>query len=109
MANTFKNALARNVGTSAVSVYTAPSAKNSICIELDVCNTTASGVTCDVYITKNTDSLNYYLVKSTPVPVGGSLQVVAGQKIVLSNGDILKVVSSVASSLDVVGAILEDV
>jgi hypothetical protein len=109
MANTFKNALARNVGTSAVSVYTAPSAKNSICIELDVCNTTASGVTCDVFITKNTDSLNYYLVKSTPVPVGGSLQVVAGQKIVLSNGDILKVVSSVASSLDVVGAILEDV
>ena len=109
MANTFKNALARNIGTSAVSIYTAPSAKNSICIELDVCNTTASGVTCDVYITKNTDSLNYYLVKSTPVPVGGSLQVVAGQKIVLSNGDILKVVSSVASSLDVVGAILEDV
>ena len=109
MANTFRNALARNIGTSAVSIYTAPSAKNSICIELDVCNTTASGVTCDVYITKNTDSLNYYLVKSTPVPVGGSLQVVAGQKIVLSNGDILKVVSSVASSLDVVGAILEDV
>ena len=109
MANTFKNALARNIGTSAVSIYTAPSAKNSICIELDVCNTTASGVTCDVYITKNTDSLNYYLIKSTPVPVGGSLQVIAGQKIVLSNGDILKVVSSVASSLDVVGAILEDV
>jgi hypothetical protein len=109
MANTFKNALARNIGTSAVSIYTAPSGKNSICIELDVCNTTASGVTCDVYITKNTDSLNYYLVKSTPVPVGGSLQVVAGQKIVLTNGDILKVISSVASSLDVVGAILEDV
>jgi hypothetical protein len=109
MANTFKNALARNIGTSAVSIYTAPSAKNSICIELDVCNTTASGVTCDVYITKNTDSLNYYLIKSTPVPVGGSLQVIAGQKIVLTNGDILKVVSSAASSLDVVGAILEDV
>jgi hypothetical protein len=109
MANTFKNALARNIGTSAVSIYTAPSGKNSICIELDVCNTTASGVTCDVYITKNTDSLNYYLIKSTPVPVGGSLQVIAGQKIVLTNGDILKVVSSVASSLDVVGAILEDV
>jgi hypothetical protein len=109
MANTFKNALARNVGTTAVSVYTAPSAKNSICIELDVCNTTSSGVTCDVYITKFSDSLNYYLIKSAPVPVGGSLQVVAGQKIVVSNGDIIKVVSSVASSLDVVGAILEDV
>jgi hypothetical protein len=49
------------------------------------------------------------LVKQAPVPVGGSLQVIAGQKIVLSNTDALKVVSSVASSIDVVGAILEDV
>jgi hypothetical protein len=107
MANTFKNALARNVGTTATTVYTAPSAKNSIAIELDLCNTTSSGVTADVYITSGGN--NYYLVKQAPVPVGGSLQVIAGQKIVLSNTDALKVVSSVASSIDVVGAILEDV
>jgi hypothetical protein len=107
MANTFKNALARNVGTAAVSVYTAPASKNSIAIELDLCNTTSSGVTADVYITSGGN--DYYLVKQAPVPVGGSLQVIAGQKIVLSNGDVLKVVSSVASSIDVVGAILEDV
>ena len=107
MANTFKNALARNVGTSATTVYTAPASKNSIAIELDLCNTTSSGVTADVYITSSAN--NYYLIKSAPVPVGGSLQVIAGQKIVLSNGDTLKVVSSVASSIDVVGAILEDV
>ena len=107
MANTFKNALARNVGTSAVTVYTAPASKNSIAIELDLCNTTSSGVTADVFITSGGN--NFYLIKSAPVPVGGSLQVIAGQKIVLSNGDALKVVSSVASSIDVVGAILEDV
>lgn len=107
MANTFKNALARNVGTSAVTVYTAPASKNSIAIELDLCNTTSSGVTADVYITSGGN--NFYLVKQAPVPVGGSLQVIAGQKIVLSNGDALKIVSSVASSIDVVGAILEDV
>lgn len=107
MANTFKNALARNVGTSAVTVYTAPSSTTSICIELDVCNTTASGVTCDAYITSGGN--NYYIVKGTPVPVGGSLQIVAGQKIVLTDGDLLKVVSSVASSLDVIGSILEGV
>lgn len=107
MANTFKNALARNVGTSAATLYTAPASKNSIAIELDLCNTTNSGVTADVYITSGGN--NYYIVKQAPVPVGGSLQVIAGQKIVLSNGDALKVVSSVASSIDVVGAILEDV
>jgi len=41
--------------------------------------------------------------------VGGSLQVIAGQKIVLSNTDAIKVVSSSASSLDIVASILEDV
>ena len=107
MANTFRNALARNVGTSAVTVYSAPSSKNSICIELDVCNTTNSGVTVDAYITSSSN--NYYIVKGAPVPVGGSLQIIAGQKIVLTNTDALKVVSSTASSLDVVASILEDV
>lgn len=107
MANTFKNALARNVGTSAVTVYSAPAAKNSICIELDVCNTTNGGVTVDAFITSS--SLNYYIVKGAPVPVGGSLQIIAGQKIVLTNLDSLKVISSTASSLDVIASILEDV
>jgi hypothetical protein len=107
MANQFKNALARNVGTSAVTVYSAPSSKNSICIELDVCNTTNSGVTVDAYITSSSN--NYYIVKGAPVPVGGSLQIIAGQKIVLANTDALKVVSSTASSLDIVASILEDV
>lgn len=107
MANTFKNALAKNVGTTAVTVYSAPADKKSICIELDVCNTTSSGVSVDAYITSG--GVNYYIVKNTPVPVGGSLQIIAGQKIVLSDEDALKVVSNTASSLDVVSAILEDV
>ena len=107
MANTFKNSLARNVGTSASTVYTAPSSKNSILIELDVCNTTNSGVQCSAYITSG--GADYYIVKNAPVPVGGSLQVVAGQKIVLSNTDAIKVLSSTASSLDVIASVLEDV
>lgn len=107
MANTFKNSLARNVGTTAVTVYTAPSTKNSICIELDVCNTTNAGVTCNAYITSGGN--DYYIVKNAPVPVGGSLQVIAGQKIVVTNLDTIKVVSSTASSLDVIASILEDV
>jgi len=107
MANTFKNALARNVGTSASTVYSAPSSTKSICIELDVCNTTTSGVTCDAYITSG--GSDYYIVKGAPVPVGGSLQIIAGQKIVLSDTDSLKVVSNTASSLDVIASILEDV
>ena len=55
-----------------------------------------------------------YLVKNAPVPAGGSLMVVAGQKIVLEErsggtGDAIRITSSAASSLDVISAILEDV
>jgi hypothetical protein len=107
MANNFKNALARNVGTTAVQLYQAPSSKKAIVIELDVCNTTLGSVTTSVYITSGGQT--YYVVKNAPVPVGGSLQVVAGQKIVLTNLDSISVVSSAAASIDVIGSILEDV
>ena len=55
-----------------------------------------------------------YIVKNAPVPAGGSLMVIAGQKIVLEersggSGDAIRITSSAASSLDVVSAILEDV
>ena len=107
MANNFKNALAKNVGTTPVGVYEAPASKKAIIIELDVCNTTLGAVTTSVYITSG--GQDYYIVKNAPVPVGGSLQVIAGQKIVLTNLDTINVVSSSAASLDVIGSILEDV
>jgi hypothetical protein len=107
MANNFKNALARNVGTTPVEIYEAPASKKAIIIELDVCNTTLGSVTTSVYITSG--GQDYYIVKNAPVPVGGSLQVIAGQKIVLTNTDSLNIVSSTAASIDVIGSILEDV
>ena len=76
-------------------------------IELDLCNTTQGAVTASVYITSGGN--DYYVVKNAPVPVGGSLQVIAGQKIVLFNLDTISVVSSTGTSLDVIGSILEDV
>jgi len=68
-------------------------------------NTTASPVTVDAYITRS--AVNYYLVKGATVPVGGSLVIVGGdQKVVLITSDALKVVSSTASSIDAVTAVL---
>lgn len=107
MANVFKNALARDIGTSAVTLYSAPASKNSICIELDVCNTTNSAVSCSAFITKG--GADYYIVKNAPVPVGGTLQIIAGQKIVLSDQDAIKIISTATTSLDAVASILEDV
>lgn len=106
MPNTFKNFKNRNVGTSAVTVYTCPSATQTTVIGLSVANTSASPITSDVYITSG--GSDFYLIKSAVVPVGGSLVVVGGdQKVVLEAADALKAVTSAATSADVVASVLE--
>ena len=106
MANTFKSYFNKNVGTSAATIYTCPSATQTTIIGLSVANTTTSPITCDAYITRS--AVDYYLIDNGTVPVGASLVIVGGdQKVVLQTGDVLKVVTSVASSADSVCSLLE--
>ena len=121
MANEFRNRTLTGVGTSATILYATPDGKTSIVLELDVANTTTSVVEATVELLDYSDAsgsgvgTNWkHIVKNAPVPAGGSLMVVAGQKIVLEErsggtGDAIRITSSAATSLDVVAAILEDV
>ena len=106
MANDFKNAQAVGV-TSVTTIYTAPAAKTSILLELDIANTVKNVVEASVEIFDTSASTDAFLVKNAPVPSGGTLQVVAGQKIILEATDIVKVTAT--GAVDVVAAILEDV
>ncbi len=113
MANNFKNAFATSVSTSSGSpttVYTANngSAVNSILIELDVANTGTSGITVSVVLYDNSGTASYHIVKNAPIPSGGALKVVSGQKVVLNGDDQVRVYAS-AATVDVVASILEDV
>jgi hypothetical protein len=106
MANTFKNHFSKNVGTSAATVYTTPSSTQTTVIGLSIANTTTGAVTADVYVTSG--GVDYYMIKGATIPAGGALVPVGGdQKLVLEAADILKVVSSAATSLDVICSILE--
>ena len=106
MANNFKSNLSKNVGTAPATIYTCPSATQTTLIGLSVANTSASPITTDVYITRS--AVNYYLIETAVVPVGGSLVVVGGdQKVVLQPSDILVALTSAASSADVVASYLE--
>ena len=107
MANTFINAMSRNIGTSNTTIYTPPAGKKSIIIELDIANVSTSGVSVDVFITKS--GQDYHIVKNAPVPYGSSLQVISGQKVVLVDGDTIKIKSTSAASVDAVASILEDI
>lgn len=106
MANIFKTKFSKSVGTSAATIYTGPAATATTIIGMTIANITSSVITVDAYITSG--GVDYYLVKGATVPVGGSLVPVGGdQKVVIETGAVVKVVSSAASSADVVMSILE--
>ena len=114
MANEFKCRTIKNVnavaGTGSL-LYATPDGKSSIMLELDIANTSSAVIEASVEILDRAVSTTAwrYLVKNAPVPAGGSLMVIAGQKIVLKPLDSVRVTSSAASTMDVVAAILEDV
>ena len=105
MANTFARYLNKNVGTSAAAVVTVGASTQTTIIGLSFANTTTSPITVSAYITVS--AVNYYLIKDATVPVGSSLVVVGGdQKTVLVTGDVLNVISSAATSADVITSVL---
>jgi hypothetical protein len=105
MANTFTSYVARNVGTSPVTLVTVASATQTTVIGMTVANTTSSAITVDVYITRSAS--NYYVVKGALVQPGTSFVPVGGdQKVVLTASDAFVVVSSAATSADVIVSVL---
>ena len=105
MANAFTSYVNKDVGTSAATVVTVGAATQTPIIGLCCANTSASPVAVDAYITRS--GVNYYIVKAATVAVGGAQVLVGGdQKVVLIVGDVLKVVSSAAASVDVITSVL---
>jgi hypothetical protein len=108
MANTFKRKLSRGIGTSltAIGSYAVPSSTATTVIGLAVANVTASQVIVDA--TVKDGSNDTYLIKSAPIPSGGTLVIIGGdQKVVLETLDSIKIKSDTAASVDVVMSILE--
>ena len=98
MAQAFERNIARNVGTSAVTMRTANS--DDALIGINIANVTTTQILMDVFI--NDGSNDYYIIKDAPIPVGSALQVLDyGAKFVMQASDVLKVQSDTASSADV--------
>ena len=102
MAQNFKNQLARNTGTSPVDILAAADSYDTV-VGIRLVNVHASSaINVSVYII-STGPVTTYLVKSAPIPLGSSLELIdGGSKIILKSGDKITAVSDVASSLDTV-------
>ncbi len=88
----------KNISTSGSTVTTVAASTTLAVASLVVSNTSSSPITCDVYITRS--AVNYYVVETATVAVGGSLEVIQGNRLILQASDALVVVASAATSAD---------
>ena len=119
MANDFKRICTPNISNSSNStIYAVPagsssSALESIVIGITCSNKTTSGVTVDIFIDNDDGSNDVYIGKNLSIPAGASLEVMAGNKLVLmndgSNGDNLEALASAGSAVDITVSVLEDI
>ena len=106
MANTFKLKTKASVGVTTENVYVVPAATTTTVIGITLANVSGSSINVGIGVTRaSTDDVN--LLKTVPIPQGSSLEVMAGNKLVLEATDTLTAISDVASSLDVSVSILE--
>ena len=98
MAQDFRNVVARAQGTSAASILTG--GNYDAVIGIRCTNILTTTIKVDIYIVRS--SANYYLCKSTPIPPGGSIELIqGGAKIVMVSGDVLWHDVDTASGLDI--------
>jgi len=113
MANTFKVVTKAGV-TSADVIYTVASSTTTVILGLVLGNTTASQITTTVSLATDTSNRSganneanqtVELVTNAPIPAGSSLELLAGNKVVMETTDALSVTGSGAT--DVVLSIME--
>ena len=110
MANTFRlinNAVMPTSAGTGDALYTVGSSKTSVVLGLTLSNVHTAQVTTTVTIIDSSASITSPLIKDAPIPVGGSLEIMSGNKIVLETTDIIKVDCSVADKISATMSVME--
>ena len=114
MANTFKVKSNDAMPTSAstpLTLYTGPSSTTAIVLGLILANVHSASVTASVQLVSDTSDTETnqttWLVKDVSIPVGSSLELLSGSKLVMQTTDIIKVDCSVSAKIDASLSIME--
>ena len=110
MAQNFRNSITRNTGTTPVAIL--PEAlvdSYDAVVGIRLANIHAStDIEVDVYLVRGGN--NYYLIKSVPIVVGGSLELIdGGSKVVLQSGDSVEAYASAATSVDIITSVVDSI
>ena len=107
MANTFKVVTKAGV-TSADVIYTVASSTTTVVLGMMVGNTTTGQITATVTLTSDTSNRSganneanqtVELVTTAPIPVGGSLELLSGNKVVMETTDTLTLTATGAADI----------
>jgi hypothetical protein len=117
MANTFKvvshDVMPASSGTPE-DLYTTPSSTNTIILGMVLANVHTSQVTTSVKLVSDTSgggrtatNTTTFLLKDAPIPVGGSIEILSGNKVVLETTDKIQIDCSVTDKTSVTMSIME--
>ena len=117
MANTFKvishDVICASNGTPE-DLYTAPGSTTTIILGMVLANVHTSQVTATVKLVSDTTgggrsatNTTTFLLKDAPIPVGASLEILAGNKVVLETTDKIQIDCSVADKVSVTMSMME--
>ena len=107
MANTFKVVTKAGV-TSADVIYTVASSTTTVVLGIMIGNTTTTQITATVSLGSDTSNRaganneanqTVELVTNAPIPVGGTLELMSGNKLVMEAGDALSLTASGSSDI----------
>ena len=107
MANTFKVVTKAGV-TSEDVIYTVAGSTTTVVLGIMLGNTTTSQVTATVTLSSDTSSRaganneanqDVELITNAPIPSGSSLELLAGNKVVMETTDVLKLTASGATDI----------
>ena len=117
MANTFKvvshDVMPASSGTPE-DLYTTPSSTTTVVLGMVLANVHTSQVTASVKLVSDTSgggrsatNTTTFLLKDAPIPVGASLEILAGNKVVLETTDKIQIDCSVTDKVSVTMSIME--
>jgi hypothetical protein len=111
MANIFKLKTKPSLTTSLAAYYTVPADTTAVVLGISLSNITSGSVTADIKIISDTvdveTNTDTYLGKGLPVPAGGTLEIMHGNKLVLQTTDVIQAKASATSSVDLLISIME--
>ena len=117
MANTFKvvshDVMPASSGTPE-DLYTTPGSTTTVVLGMVLANVHTSQVTATVKLVSDTSgggrsatNTTTFLLKDAPIPVGASLEILAGNKVVLETTDKIQIDCSVADKVSVTMSMME--